>query len=131
MNSQKPHIVPKYILYGFFSLGIISAIAFRSIIVFQHLEPDWVRSVWYIGAGGYLLFFYYRFKISKKRKKAVSDYGLLEKVKTNSPLSEEDRDVLVYLLSSIKVSLEDKNYKIIFLLSIVAIAVDLILTAIK
>jgi hypothetical protein len=131
MKAQKPHIVPKYVVYGFFSLGLLSAIAFRSIIVFQHLEPDWVRPVWYIGAGGYLLFFFYRFKISKKRKKAVSDFGLLEKVEANSPLSDEDRDVLVYLLSSIKVSLEDKNYVIIFLLSIVAIAADLILTAIK
>ena len=131
MKTQNPHIVPKYVLYGFFSLGLISAIAFRAIIVFQHLEPKWVRPVWYMGIVGYLLFFFYRFKIAKKRKKAISDFGLLEKVKNNTPLTDEDREVLLYLLSSIKVSLEDMNYVIIFLLSIVAIAADIILSTMK
>lgn len=131
MKTQKPHIVPKYVLYGFFSLGLLSAIAFRAIIVFQHLEPDWVRPVWYIGIGGYLLFFLYRYKISKKRKKAISDFGLLEKVENNADLSDEDREVLLYLLSSIKVSLEDLNYVLIFLLSIAAIAADIILYVVK
>jgi hypothetical protein len=129
MNAEKPHIVPKYVLYGFFVLGLISAIAFRAIIVFQHVEPRWVRPVWYIGIAGYLLFFFYRFKISKKRKKVISDFGLIEKVESNTPLSDEDRTVLMYLLSSITVSLEDRNYALIFLLSVVAITVDLILTA--
>ncbi|MEE8359222.1 MAG: hypothetical protein V3R82_07420 [Candidatus Hydrothermarchaeales archaeon] len=131
MKTQKPHIVPKYVLYGFFSLGLLSAIAFRAIIVFQHLEPNWVRPVWYMGIVGYLLFFFYRFKIAKKRKKAISDFGLLEKVKNNTPLTDEDREVLLYLLSSIKVSLEDMNYALIFLLSIVAIAADIILSTMK
>ncbi len=131
MKTQKPHVVPKYVIYGFFSLGLFSAIAFRAIIVFQHLEPNWVRPVWYMGIVGYLLFFFYRFKITKKRKKAISDFGLLEKVKNNTPLTDEDREVLLYLLSSIKVSLEDMNYALIFLLSIVAIAADIILSTMK
>jgi hypothetical protein len=131
MNAENPHIVPKFVLYGFFVLGLISAIAFRAIIVFQHVEPRWVRPVWYIGIAGYLLFFFYRFKISKKRKRAISDFGLIEKVESNAPLSDEDRKVLMYLLSSISVSLEDRNYALIFLLSIVAIAIDLILSTLK
>ncbi len=117
--------------YGFFSLGLISAIAFRAIIVFQHLEPNWVRPVWYMGVVGYLLFFFYRFKITKKRKNAISDFELLEKVKNNTPLTDEDREVLTYILSSIKVSLEDMNYVLIFLLSIVAIAADIIISTMK
>ncbi|MFQ5975218.1 MAG: hypothetical protein ACE5J5_02740 [Candidatus Hydrothermarchaeales archaeon] len=131
MKTQKPHVVPKYVIYGFFSLGLLSAIAFRAIIVFQHLEPNWVRPVWYLGIIGYLLFFFYRFKITKKRKKAITDFELLEKVKNNTPLTDEDREVLLYLLSSIKVSLEDMNYALIFLLSIVAIAADIILSTMK
>ncbi len=128
MKTQKPHIVPKYVKLGFFSLGLLSAIAFRAIIIFQQLEPSWVRPVWYMGIIGYLLFFLYRFRITKKRKKAVSDFGLLEKVESNAPLTEEDREALTYLLSSITVSPEDMNYAIIFLLSIVAIAADIVLS---
>jgi len=130
MKTHKPHIVPKYVTYGFFSIGLFSAIAFRAIIVLQHMEPNWVRPVWYFGVVGYILFFLYRFEITKKRKKAISDYGLIEKVE-NKTLSAEDRKVLLYLLSSIKVSLEDMNYALIFFLSIVAIAADIILSVVK
>lgn len=131
MKTYKPHIVPKYLIYGFFIVGLISAIAFRAIIVFQHLEPGWVRPVWYIGAVGYFIFFLYRYIITKKRKKAIEEFQLIEKVKANACLLDEDREVVVYLLSSIKFSLEDINYAIIFLLSIIAIIADLFLSAIK
>lgn len=131
MKTHKPHIVPKYLIYGFFIVGLFSAIAFRAIIVFQHLEPGWVRPVWYIGVVGYFIFFLYRYKITRKRKKAIEEYQLIEKVKANACLTDEDREVVLYLLSSIKSSLEDINYALIFLLSIIAIIADLFLGAIK
>jgi hypothetical protein len=131
MEKNKPHIVPKYIIYGFFVVGLVSAIAFRAIIVFQHLEPGWVRPVWYIGTAGYVLFFIYRYKITRKRKKAIEEFRLIEKLKTNACLENDDREVVLYLLSSIKFSLEDINYAIIFLLSIIAVAADLFLSAMK
>jgi len=131
MEKNKPHIVPKYIIYGFFVLGLVSAIAFRAIIVFQHLEPEWVRPVWYVGTAGYVFFFVYRYKITRKRKRAIEEFRLIEKLKTNSCLEDDDREVVLYLLSSIKFSLEDINYAIIFLLSIIAVAADLFLSAMK
>lgn len=127
MKREKPHIVPQYMIYGFFILGLISAFAFRIIIVLQRLEPEWVRPVWYIAVSGYLLFFLYRYEISRKRKRAVREFHLIEKLKANACLQDEEREVLIYLLTSIKVSLEDLNYAIIFLLSLAAIAADIIL----
>jgi hypothetical protein len=129
MENQKPHIVPRYVIYLFFSLGLISAVAFRAIIVFQRMEPRWVRPVWYVAVLGYVLFFLYRFRISRKRKRAIERFRLIEKVKANACLTEEDREVVLYLLSSIKVSLEDLNYAIIFILSVAAVAADLLLEA--
>lgn len=131
MQNDKPRIVPRYVIYIFFVLGLISAIAFRAIIVFQHLEPGWVRPVWYIGTAGYVFFFVYRYRITRKRKKAIEEFRLIEKLKTNSCLDDDDREVVLYLLSSIKFSPEDINYAIIFLLSILAVAADLFLSAMK
>jgi hypothetical protein len=131
MEQNKIHIVPKYVMYSFFILGLLSAIAFRSIIIFQGIEPLWVRPVWYIGTVGYFLFFLYRYNISKKRKKAVEKFQLIEKLETNACLTEKDREVVLYLLSSIKFSLEDINYAIIFLLSVLAVIADVILTLMK
>ena len=123
--------MPKYVVYSFFLLGLVSAIAFRAIIVLQHLEPSWVRPVWYIGTAGYVLFFLYRYRITRKRKKAVEDFQLIEKIRASACLQDEDREVLLYLLSSIRLSLEDINYAIIFVLSVIAVAADLVLSAMK
>jgi len=131
MENIKPHIVPKYVVYSFFLLGLVSAIAFRAIILLQHLEPSWVRPVWYIGTAGYVLFFLYRYRITRKRKKAVEDFQLIEKLRDNACLQDEDREVLLYLLSSIRLSLEDINYAIIFVLSVIAVAADLVLSVMK
>jgi hypothetical protein len=129
MEKNSIHIVPKYIIYSFFILGLISAIAFRTIIVIQRVEPGWIRPVWYTGTIGYFFFFLYRYLITLKRKKAIEEFQLIEKLKANACLTEEDREVVLYLLSSVKYSLEDINYAIIFLLSVLAIAADLLLSS--
>lgn len=131
MEKHKPHTVPKYVIYAFFILGLVSAVAFRGIIIFQHLDPKWVRPVWYIGTIGYFLFFLYRYMITKKRKHAIETYQLIEKLKANACLAEEERDVVLYLLSSIRFSLEDINYALIFILSVLAILADIVLTILK
>jgi len=128
MEKKTPHVLPKYIIYSFFTLGLISAVAFRAIIVLQRLEPEWLRPVWYIGTIGYFLFFLYRYIITRKRKKAIEAFQLIEKVRGNVCLTDEDRELILYLLSSVKASLEDLNYAIIFLLSILAIIADLLLS---
>ncbi len=126
--KKPPHTVSKSTVYGFFLLGLMSAVAFRIIIVFQHIEPLWVRPLWYAGVLGYLVFFLYRYSISKKRKRAIKEYELIEKVRADACLSQEDREVVTYLLSSIEKSMEDVNYYIIFMLSILAIIADIILS---
>jgi hypothetical protein len=126
-KKKLPHTVPGYVSYGFFFLGMLSAIAFRAIVVFQRIEPSWVRPAWYAGVLGYIGFFMYRYAIARKRKHAIRDFGLIEKIKANACLEEEEREVVTYLLSSLKKSQEDINYLIIFLLSLLAILVDIIL----
>jgi len=63
-----------------------------------------------------------------KRKKAIDKYDLISKLKANKKLSDEDREITIYLLSSIKKSRENINYMLIFTLSIVAILMDLFLS---
>jgi len=131
MERHKPQTMPRYVISAFFILGLVSAIAFRGIIIFQHIEPTWVRPVWYVGTIGYFLFFLYRYMISKRRKHAIETFRLIEKLKANACLEDEDREVMLYLLASIKFSLEDLNYALIFILSVIAMGADLVLTAMK
>jgi hypothetical protein len=108
-------------------VGLIAAFSFRILIVFSHSYQSLFRPAWYLGTIGYLFFFLYRFIISQKRKNAIEQYGLIPKLKQTGPLSKEDREVMVYLLSSIRKSRENLNYLFIFGLSFLAIIVDQVL----
>ena len=125
METRTPQLSSKLKIYLAFALGLATAIAVRALIVLSHVQPTWVRPVWYFAVLGSFAFFLYRYEITKKRKQAVKDYHLIEKLSKEDTLSQVDRDVLIYLLSSIKKSPENINYLIIFLFSIVAIGIDL------
>lgn len=127
MERKKPHILPSPVIYGFFALGLLTAVAFRAIIVVQSVEPGWVRPLWYFAVGGNFLFFLYRYLITRRRKRAVEYYRLIEKLSANACLEDEDRQVMIYLLQSIHRSLENLNYLVIFIFSVIAIAADLLL----
>ena len=121
-----PKLSSNFRIYGAFILGLLTAIAVRALIILSYVQPTWVRPVWYFAVLGNFVFFYYRYQITEKRKHAIQDHQLIEKLSTDQSLSYEDREVLVYLLSSIKKSPEHLNYLIIFIFSIIAIGLDLL-----
>ena len=126
--KQTPHTFPTHIINLFFVIGLVSAIAFRSIIVFEHLDPRFIRPVWYFAVIGYIFFFLYRYIVSKRRRDAVRNYELIEKIRKNACLDEEERKVTIYLLSSLNKSRERLNYLLICILSVITIAVDIIIS---
>jgi hypothetical protein len=125
--SYAPKIIPKPVIVGFFVLGLLSSVAFRAIILLQKYSPAWVRPVWYLGVIGYLLFFMYRYYISQRRKRTIAHSSIIEKISSGVMLNAEEREAALYLLKSVRASQEDWNYLAIFVLSIVAIALDLLL----
>ena len=125
--STIPKIIPKPVIICFFLLGLLSSVAFRAIILLQKFNSGWVRPVWYFGVIGYMLFFMYRFCISARRKNTIIRSQIIEKLCDGASLSSEDRDAALYLLNSIQKSPEDWNYLAIFVLSVIAIVLDLLL----
>jgi hypothetical protein len=125
--STTPKIIPQPVILGFFLLGLLSSVAFRAIILFQKFHPAWVRPVWYFGVLGYMIFFMYRFRISQRRKRTISQSAIIEKIRDGRTLSDDDRQAALYLLTSVQKSPEDWNYLAIFVLSLLAIALDLAL----
>lgn len=119
--------LPKWLIYAFFLLGLVSAIAFRSLLVLDHVAPVWVRPVWYVAVVGYTFFFLYRFLITQKRRHAVEREDLIAALRGAENLTPSQKETAIYLMESIRRSLENLNYVIIFILSLLAIAVDLIL----
>lgn len=122
---RSPHILPPAVINLFFVIGLVSALSFRALMAVKDLEPELFRPVWYTGIIGYIVFFSFRFFISRKRRKAIVDYGLISKVEEGRELTDEDRRVVAYLLSSLQKSRENLNYLFIFITSALAIIVDL------
>jgi hypothetical protein len=122
-----PKIVPKPVIFAFFLLGLLSSVAFRGIILLQKYRPGWVRPVWYFGVIGYMVFFIYRYYISLRRKRTIAQTSVIEKIRDGATLSANEREAALYLLNSIRKSQEDWNYLAIFVLSIIAIILDLCL----
>lgn len=125
--STAPKIIPKPVIIGFFVLGLLSSVAFRAIVILQKYEPTWVRPVWYFGVLGYMVFFMYRYYISQRRKHAIAHTEIIEKIRDGKTLAPEEREAALYLLKSVRASQEDWNYLAIFVLSVAAIALDLLL----
>ncbi|MBD3388728.1 MAG: hypothetical protein GF416_06625 [Candidatus Altiarchaeales archaeon] len=121
--------LPAPVVNLFFAIGLLSALAFRALILLQNADPTIIRIVWYTGAIGYLTFFIYRYTITKKRREISRKHRLMEKIEENK-LDPEDRQALHYIVQSLNKSKEIYNYLAVALLSIAAIGLDLTLNQI-
>ncbi len=121
-------IIPMPVIIALLAVGLISSLAFRAIIVAEHVEPDWVRPLWYIAVLLNALFFSYRYWVSRRRVRAVVEGDLDTKLYANRPLTDDEREQAAAILHSIRISPERFNYLVIFFLSAAAIAADLYLS---
>ena len=124
---RNKYLVPAYCIYAFFVLGIVSSLAIRLIILFRHINPDFIRPTWYAGVVGYIVFFAYRYYITSKRKSLILKHDLIRKINNIQEIDSGDRELLEYIVTSIVKSKEHINYMFIFISSIVAIIIDLVL----
>jgi hypothetical protein len=112
---ESPQTLPPLVINLFFVIGLVSALSFRLLIGVKELQPELFRPVWYVGIIGYILFFSFRYSITRKRRKAIRDFDLIAKVKRGSEFSVADRQVMTYLLSSLEKS---RRISTIFLFSL-------------
>lgn len=125
--SATPKTVSPFVIYLFMVVGLLSAVAFRLLTIVNTFHPALMRPLWYFGVIGYILFFAYRYHITEKRKKAITGNLLLKKISGDSEISSEDRALIAYVLSSLVKSKENLNYLFIFVLSLIAVVVDIFL----
>lgn len=124
----KPKTFPQPIILFTFVVGILCAAGFRSLTVINVLDPRLVRPIWYFAVIGYVYFFAYRYYISNKRRRVIEDNALLSKLCQNKELDKDDKELISYILSSLMKSKENINYLFIFIMSIVAILLDVFIS---
>jgi hypothetical protein len=118
--------LPKFVINGFFIVGIFSATLFRALVVINRLAPEIGRVVWYFAVFGYILFFGYRYMIARKRRKTIRESRLIESVE-QSGIDEQKKNEILYIMNSLVKSKEMFNYVYIFVVSFIAILIDVLL----
>jgi hypothetical protein len=118
---------PSSIRWSFFVIGIVATLAYRIIIILNFYDPLWVKISWYVGTGGFILYFGYLYNLQNKRAELAIKYNLVEVVKRIKEIKGKQKEALKYIIKSNATSKAKWNSAVIFLLSVLALIVGIIL----
>ena len=129
--SERKRCSDSFASWIFFIIGLIATIAIRVVTVLININPIFAKMAWYIGVGGFFIFFVYKFKINQARSKIIADRHLINKIERGSQLTKEDYGLISAILCSISSRKERINYFFIFGLSAIALIVAMYFDFIK
>ena len=115
----------------FFIIGIVATIAMRVVTVLIHINPFYGKISWYIGVGGFFVFFVYKFKVTQTRSKLINQQNLVNKIRQKEQLTKEDYTLVENILCSISSNKDKINYFFIFVLSALALILALYFDFVK
>jgi len=99
----------------------VATVAIRLVTVLMNAHPIYGKISWYIGVGGFLLFFLYKFNINRSLAKIINQKNLIDKTNGLKPLSKEEYSLIANILCNLKSEKERINYFFIFAISTVAL----------
>lgn len=109
--------------WSFFVIGMIATIAYRVIIFAGEV---WANVLWYVGTIGFVLYFWHRAEVDKKRANLVRENGLIDVVSDLKKIKKEQKQALIYLVKTSLTSKSRWNSLIIFWLSLLALGVGIV-----
>ena len=110
-----------YTSWIFFIIGLIATIARRVVILLIHVNPVYGKMAWYIGIGGFFIFFVYKFSVTQAISKLINQRNLIGKITQEKQLTKEDYSAISAILCGLSSNKERINYFFIFGLSAVAL----------
>jgi len=120
-----------YTSWLFFIIGLVATVAMRVITVLMYMDPLYGKIAWYIGVGGFFLFFIYKFRVSQIRYRAINKRGLVDKINYKKELAGEDYNLIGAILCSLSSMKERINYIFIFGLSAIALVLAIYMDFIR
>lgn len=109
----------------FFLVGVIATIAIRAVTLLDAHNPVHGKIAWYIGVAGFFVFFIYKFKVDHSRSRVIKEAKISHKIHNHETLRPEDYRLIGSILCSLKSRKDLINYVLIFLTSIMALAIAL------
>jgi hypothetical protein len=118
--SEYKNCKDSFFSWIFFFIGVVATIAVRVVTVLMHVDPVYGQISWYIGIGGFFIFFAYKFKVYRNRRKLIFKKRLKEKIREEDKISSIDRQFIGSLLCALSSNKDQINYFFIFFSSAVA-----------
>lgn len=111
--------------WAFFFIAIIAVIAIRAVNVVLDVNPLLAKAFWYIGVGGFLIFFIYKFRYDTILHKELDETKLADKLLEKKELSGHDYEVLGTIICKLSSKKDKINYFFIFFFSALALGLAL------
>lgn len=119
--SQQKNCRDSFVSWIFFMIGLIATVAIRIVTVLMKVSPLYGKISWYVGVGGFFVFFIYKFHINHSLAKMIDKQNLIEKTRGQKQLSGEEYELIASILCNFKSEKERINYFFIFAVSAIAL----------
>lgn len=106
----------------FFMIALIATISIRAVNVVLDYNPLLAKLFWYLGVGGFFLFFIYKFRNNAILHKELERSHIVKKVFSKDNLSDHDYGILGSILCQVSSKKDKINYFFIFFFSGLALA---------
>lgn len=105
----------------FLFIGLIATISIRMVNFVLDFSLIWAKLAWYIGVGGFTLYFIYKFRQYLALQIELKNNNLIEKLTCKEQLSEDEYDTLRSVLCQLGSRNTAINYFVIFAASGIAL----------
>ncbi len=106
----------------FFFIALIATISIRAVNLALNFSAVWAKIFWYVGIGGFFIFFIYKYKHNNIMQKELSKSRLADKLLSKSELSEHDYEILGTIICKLSSKKDKINFFFIFLFSGIALS---------
>ena len=113
------------ISWVYFFVGLIATAAIRAVNVVLDFSPLFAKVLWYMGVGGFLVFFAYKFKYDRIMQKELQRANISDKLLLKKELTEDDYRILGTVVCKLRSKKDIINYFFIFLFSGISLALAL------
>ena len=129
--SERKNCRDSFTSWTFFIIGLVATVAIRVVTVLIHVDPIYAKLAWYIGVGGFFIFFIYKFRINQARARLINRQDLVNKIDDKKQLTEDDYNLIGVILCALSSRKERINYFFIFFLSALALVLAIYMDFLK
>ena len=109
------------ISWVFFLIALIATVSVRAVNVVLDFNPLLAKLFWYVGIGGFTVFFIYKFRNDNILQKELTRNKITDRLLRKEKLSDADYEVLGTILCKMSSKKDKVTYFFIFLSSALAL----------